>query len=359
MNENEKNKDAIDEGASPPLEDAVNVAGVILPEVAGTILNIQSDPKQASQTDAAAAPPIIDASKGSSPGEEEELHKLEPNRQIFISVKDRIVEKSPEIILQDRRILLKSNRRDFLLFGAGVAAAAGGYLWLMPDDIKEKFGLRVGADSLKDKFLNSVLDFDDRVAQALYSKDRLLPTYSKSEMTQLPNNYAGQTPNPSYLSSWKLRVHGLANEKVRSFTIQQLHNEFRHYDQITRLVCVEGWSAISWWGGFRFADFIKAYPPAAGTKWIQLRSQVNLDSDGNSDPYYVSFDIDSALHPQTLLATHHQGEILEIEHGAPLRLLAPMKLGLKNIKAVTSIHYCSDPPDDYWNKDGYSYYDGI
>jgi DMSO/TMAO reductase YedYZ molybdopterin-dependent catalytic subunit len=67
----------------------------------------------------------------------------------------------------------------------------------------------------------------------------------------------------------------------------------------------------------------------------------------------------SALHAQTLLATHHNGKILEVEHGAPLRLLAPMKLGLKNIKAITSINYHTTEPEDYWNKEGYSYYDGI
>jgi DMSO/TMAO reductase YedYZ molybdopterin-dependent catalytic subunit len=59
------------------------------------------------------------------------------------------------------------------------------------------------------------------------------------------------------------------------------------------------------------------------------------------------------------LVTHHNGQALELEHGAPLRLLAPMKLGLKNIKAITSITYSEKEPDDYWNKDGYSYYDGI
>jgi thiosulfate reductase cytochrome b subunit len=73
----------------------------------------------------------------------------------------------------------------------------------------------------------------------------------------------------------------------------------------------------------------------------------------------VSIDLATAQHPQTLLATHLNGKPLTVEHGAPLRLLVPMKLGLKNIKAITRIGYTKDEPPDYWAKRGYSRYDGI
>jgi DMSO/TMAO reductase YedYZ molybdopterin-dependent catalytic subunit len=73
----------------------------------------------------------------------------------------------------------------------------------------------------------------------------------------------------------------------------------------------------------------------------------------------VSLDLLTARHPQTLLATHHNGQPLTGEHGAPLRLIAPMKLGLKNIKAITRITYVKDEPKDYWAERGYSRYDGI
>jgi DMSO/TMAO reductase YedYZ molybdopterin-dependent catalytic subunit len=73
----------------------------------------------------------------------------------------------------------------------------------------------------------------------------------------------------------------------------------------------------------------------------------------------VVLDLLTARHPQTLLATHHNGQPLIGEHGAPLRLIAPMKLGLKNIKAITRITYVKDEPKDYWAERGYSRYDGI
>jgi len=86
---------------------------------------------------------------------------------------------------------------------------------------------------------------------------------------------------------------------------------------------------------------------------------VSLGASGAPEPYYVSLDLGTARHPQTLLATHHAGAPLTLAHGAPLRLVAPMKLGLKNIKAITDIAYTADEPADYWNERGYSKYDGI
>ena len=96
-----------------------------------------------------------------------------------------------------------------------------------------------------------------------------------------------------------------------------------------------------------------------GMKWAAFKSDVNLDGRGNPDPYYVSIDLETARHPQALLATHLGGVPLTVEHGAPVRLLVPMKLGLKNIKAITHLDYVPAEPRDYWAERGYSKYDGI
>ena len=263
-------------------------------------------------------------------------------------------------------------RRDFLLFGAGALAAAGGLWWLLPDETRrlhltprlrdwlDSAEARLGATSRRrERFLDRALTFDDDVAEALYSRDRSVRTYSKSQVTPLRNNYEGMTPKPDYIPGWSLTVSGLASGSVERLTIGDLVGRFARHDQVTRLCCVEGWSMVSWWGGPRFADLLKAYPPAPGARWARLDSSVNLDGAGNPDPYYVSIDLPTARHPQTLLATHVSGRPLPVEHGAPLRLLAPMKLGLKNIKAITSIAYSADEPADYWNERGYSKYDGL
>jgi DMSO/TMAO reductase YedYZ molybdopterin-dependent catalytic subunit len=202
-------------------------------------------------------------------------------------------------------------------------------------------------------------DFDDDVAEALYSGNRMAPTYNKSQITPLKNNYNGATPDPRYIPEWHLTLDGLASGVSVALDIRSLMTRFSIHEQITRLVCVEGWSAIAWWAGLRLEDLLRAYPPASQAKWVRVESSVNLDASGNPGPYYVSIDMASARHPQTLLATHLNGQPLNVEHGAPLRLLAPVKLGLKNVKAITKITYSAGEPKDYWAERGYSHYDGI
>ena len=278
-----------------------------------------------------------------------------------------------EIPVELRAATLRGrSRRDFFLFGAGALLAAGGFWWLLPDETKKSHltpGLRdwldsvearLGADGAsRERFLNRALTFDDDVAEALFSADRSVRTYSKSQAEDLRNNYNGSTPSPAYIPGWTLSVSGLASGRVEKLTVGDLLSRFSRHEQVTRLCCVEGWSAIAWWGGLRFADFLRAFPPAPGARWARLDSSVNLDSAGDPDPYYVSIDLPTARHPQTLLATHLSGDPLPVEHGAPLRLLAPMKLGLKNIKAITAITYSAEEPADYWNERGYSKYDGL
>ena len=285
----------------------------------------------------------------------------------------RLAETPPARLILPNGKLKAQTRRDFLIYGAGVATVAAGFLWALPDETRARlpFGFKPPAhpDPTKQALLGRALTFDDDVASALYSPDRLVPTYDISKAArELRNNYDGQTPDPAdYLADWTLTVKGLASGKVERLTaptLARLADQYGRMDQVTRLVCVEGWSMIAGWGGLRFADFLQAYPPKPGAQWVSLTSSVNLDSDGNSDPYYVSIDLPTAQHPQTLLATHQNDASrrmvpLTAEHGAPLRLLVPMKLGLKNIKAITGIEYMEGEPPDYWAERGYSKYDGL
>ncbi len=257
-------------------------------------------------------------------------------------------------------ILRYQSRRDFLLFGAGVLAALAGAGVLLPQDTLSRIGMHRNLDSPgKEWFLNKALRIDDDVAEALYSANRRVPTYTKSQITPLKNNYNGSTPDPGYISGWKLTLDGLASGLSISLDIRNLLTRFSVHEQITRLVCVEGWSAIAWWAGLRFDNLLRAYPPTSQAKWARVESSVNLDASGNPDPYFMSLDLATARHPQTLLATHFNGQPLTLDHGAPLRLLVPVKLGLKNVKAITRITYVAEEPRDYWAERGYSRYDGI
>jgi DMSO/TMAO reductase YedYZ molybdopterin-dependent catalytic subunit len=270
-------------------------------------------------------------------------------------------ERPIEPIEVEPSILRRWTRRDVLLFGAGALAtlAVGGSQ--LPGKVLQALGLDQGGTTGPENkwLLNEALRLDDDVSTVLYSQHHLVPTYTKSQITPLKNNYNGATPDPAYIPGWRLTLDGLSSGLAVSLNIEALLAHHRIHDQITRLVCVEGWSAIAWWSGLRFDDLLHAYPPVSQAKWALLESSVNLDANGNPDPYFVSIDLVTAQHPQTLLATHLNGKPLTVEHGAPLRLLVPVKLGLKNIKAITRITYTQDEPPDYWAKRGYSRYDGI
>jgi DMSO/TMAO reductase YedYZ molybdopterin-dependent catalytic subunit len=271
----------------------------------------------------------------------------------------------------DEKKLRKQSRRDFILFGAGALASFAGLWWISPasskkrifgehaTDVLDTVAARLGATQERsERFQNRALTFDDDIAEALYSPNRSVRTYRKSDVTPLRNNYAGRTPSPAYLADWSLTLSGLASGKDVVIRMPDL-SLYQQHEQVTRLCCVEGWSAIAAWSGVRFADLLRGYPPAAGAKWAAIESAVNLDGRGNPDPYYVSIDLPTAQHAQTLLATHLNGAPLGTDHGAPLRLVVPMKLGLKNIKAITKIAYTSSEPRDYWAERGYSKYDGL
>jgi DMSO/TMAO reductase YedYZ molybdopterin-dependent catalytic subunit len=132
----------------------------------------------------------------------------------------------------------------------------------------------------------------------------------------------------------------------------------------TELKCIEGWSIIVQWAGARLADFIAKYPPATRSGEpldIKNKPQDLPGYIGMSTPdggYYVGLDMESALHPQTLLCYEMNGQPLTLEHGAPLRLAIPVKYGIKNIKRIGTISYANSRPADYWAEQGYDWYAG-
>ncbi len=285
-------------------------------------------------------------------------------------LKESLDERDPEPFTRPSRSLRAQTRRDFLLLGAGAALTGAGLLYSLPEDVLHRLGLKHAHDTArKNRILDKSIAFDDAVAAALYSQNRRVPTFDK-KLAQTPaeliNNYNGPTPDGDYLNDWRLTLTGLASgkpERLSAKGIENLIDKHGYHEQVTQLTCVEGWRAIAWWGGLRFADLLAAYPPHPEARWARLDSSVNLgtDDDGNpiSDPYYVAVDLPTARNLQTLLATTQSGQPLNLDHGAPLRLIAPMKLGLKNIKAITKISYHANTPEDYWNKQGYSQYDGV
>ncbi|MBV6627991.1 MAG: molybdopterin-dependent oxidoreductase [Rivularia sp. (in: Bacteria)] len=121
---------------------------------------------------------------------------------------------------------------------------------------------------------------------------------------------------------------------------------------IIRHVCVEGWAAIVQWGGIRLRELVALAQPKQSVKYAYFKS---------ADGYYSSWDIASALHPQTLLAYEKNGESLPVDNGAPLRLASPIKLGYKQSKWVTRVTLVSQLSQfqGYWEDQGYEWFAGL
>jgi len=138
-----------------------------------------------------------------------------------------------------------------------------------------------------------------------------------------------------------------------------------HVEMVTEFKCIEGWSEIVYWGGARLRDFLVAYPPLNGD-----RSQFDSKELASGIPkyvgfetpdghYYVGIEREVALHSQTLLAYELNGQPLTPDHGAPLRLVTPLKYGIKQLKQIGRITYTDMRPHDYWHEQGYDYYAGL
>ncbi|CAN1213578.1 molybdopterin-dependent oxidoreductase [Tumidithrix helvetica PCC 7403] len=121
---------------------------------------------------------------------------------------------------------------------------------------------------------------------------------------------------------------------------------------VIRHVCVEGWAAIVQWAGVRLADLIGLAQPKSQARYAYFES---------ADGYYESWDLASAMHPQTLMAYQKNGQPLEPAYGAPLRLASPIKLGYKQSKWVTSIMLTNEllPRKGYWEDIGYEWFAGL
>jgi DMSO/TMAO reductase YedYZ molybdopterin-dependent catalytic subunit len=150
--------------------------------------------------------------------------------------------------------------------------------------------------------------------------------------------------------AFRLIVDGEVNNPL-SLSLAEVQ-QMPHYVMTIRHVCVEGWAAIVQWGGVRLRDIVSLAQPKANVGYAYFKS---------ADGYYESWDMASALHPQTLLAYQKNGQPLPIENGAPLRLASPIKLGYKQSKWVTRItlvdHLLSSR--GYWEDKGYEWFAGL
>ena len=211
-------------------------------------------------------------------------------------------------------------------------------------------GCSLGDGKSAETALQRISRMNDRVQAWLFDPKRLAPTYPESMITRpFPfNAYYGEDKAPRVdADAFRLEVSGLVSDK-HAWTLPELH-ALPQTDQITRHVCVEGWSAIGRWGGVPFSAFLRRVGADLSAKYVGFKC---------ADDYYTSIDMPTALHPQTLLTLSHDGKILPIRHGFPLKLRRPTKLGYKNPKHIQAIFVSNTYPGGYWEDRGYNWFGG-
>jgi len=180
----------------------------------------------------------------------------------------------------------------------------------------------------------------DRARTAAHAAGNAFPSYYVSSSLPVWDREAH--------GDWLLEVGGLV-ERPLHLSLDDLRRMPRTSQRVNHY-CVEGWTAVAEWAGVRMADLARAAGVKSEAHYVDF---VSFDDD-----YHESWDIESALHPQTLIAYAMDGRMLEPAHGAPARLHSPIKLGYKNTKYLVRVAFLAERNGGYWSDQGYEWYGG-
>lgn len=257
-----------------------------------------------------------------------------------------------------RRTVRKKSLKSFSLFFIFIVLCLAGWNWLQ----------RQPKDNGALKPLRTAMDANEKIFSGVFSDEHLEPTYPvTSAVTRVKVNGNYGMKSVLDTAAWKLFVVGNADVKPVADTVVITMDEIKKLPKteiIFNFKCIEGWSQVTWWGGVKFSDFAEHFH--LGTKSGSSPDKKNKEDlfgyaglrtpDGE---YYVGIDMPSMLHPQTLLCYEMNGRPLPMNQGAPLRLIIPVKYGVKHIKRIGTIFFSDSPPPDFWYVRGYDYYAGL
>ncbi len=199
--------------------------------------------------------------------------------------------------------------------------------------------------------LARVSTLNDRVQEWLFDGSRLAPTFTAAQAVRDFRFNAYYPPEKSPMlddANYRLSLAGRVETKA-PWTVAQLHAQPTQ-TQITRHVCVEGWSMIGRWTGTPLRSFLERIGADLTARYVGFEC---------ADGYYEGIDMATALHPQTMMAFQLAGEPLPARFGFPLKIRIPTKLGFKNPKFVTTLYVTNQRPRGFWTDRGYNWFSGI
>lgn len=232
------------------------------------------------------------------------------------------------------------SRRDFFRLGlaAGPASLVAACGW-------------DGGSLLRPK-LEAISRLNDWVGEhVLHSNGRLAPEYPPSARSAtMPAYYISPvTPTLGNDSEWALKVSGLVRKPMR--LTRSMIEALPRVTYTVKHHCVEGWTAIATWTGVPVSAVAALVEPTDKARYLRFDS---FDND-----YYNGWDLTSAMHPQTILAYAFNDRPLMPDHGAPLRLYSPVKIGYKLTKYLTAMTFTRERPGGYWEDQGYPWLGGL
>jgi len=246
----------------------------------------------------------------------------------------------PKLLIKDAGKLLPDPMRRNFLRGA---ASLGALTFLT--------GCNIIDGDTAEGVLRKISEFNDGAQAAVFSRTKLAPTYPESAITRpFPfNAYYSEDEAPEVdPATYKLEIAGLADNK-KPWTLAEL-NALPQVSQITRHVCVEGWSAIGSWQGVQFSEFLKRIGADTRAKYVFFKC---------AEGYTNTVDMPSLLHPQTQLTLKYDNKTLPRAYGFPIKIRMPVKLGFKQPKYVVAMEVTNEDKGGYWENQGYNWFSGL
>lgn len=154
---------------------------------------------------------------------------------------------------------------------------------------------------------------------------------------------------------WTVKIEGHA-EKTGEFNLEDLLKKQTLEERTYRFRCVEAWSMVVPWLGFKLADLIKQFQPTSKAKYVLFETLYDPKQMPGQNtkvipwPYKEGLRMDEAMNELTLMVVGMYGKKLSNQNGAPLRLIVPWKYGFKSIKSIVKIKFVEKQPVNSWQQ---------
>jgi DMSO/TMAO reductase YedYZ molybdopterin-dependent catalytic subunit len=146
--------------------------------------------------------------------------------------------------------------------------------------------------------------------------------------------------------AWDFRIYGLVDTPVKLSW-----DEFNALTKVQRTSdfhCVTRWSRFdNLWDGVSVQELLRRSRPNPKAAYVLVHAEQGFTAN------VPLADLDRR---EVLLATHHDGQPLPLDHGYPLRLIVPHLYAWKSVKWVRGFELLEHDTPGFWEQNGYHMY---